>query len=241
MAFSQINSFSSSFLHNNPTTTTYDDISSTSLTYWYKFNSGDINSSNKVYNYADSTYDATAISGASIDTSTYKTGSGSLYVNGGSYVAIDTFTSSLTGITIACWFKITTSSWARLFDFGNNSSSNNILFAMNGIPSVYRGTVENQPGSIGTYANGNWYHIVWTLSAVASSSVANCTWRIYINGSQIYTDTNYYPNAVSRTRNYIGKSNWSGDPSTSGYIDDFRYYTRAISASEALQLYNHTK
>lgn len=158
------------------------------------------------------------------------------------YVDIDTFTSTISGITIACWFKVTTGGWARLFDFGNGSSDNNILFALAGIPSVYRAANKTQP-SIGTsYADGNWYHLVWTLSAVASSTTTTCTWNIYINGSSVYTSsTNYYPSVVSRTINYIGKSNWASDPATNGYIDDFRYYTREISSSEALQLYNHTK
>ena len=64
MAFSQINSFSS-VLHaksNRP-----DDISSTSLKFWYKFNDGDI-VGGRLYNYVTSTYDATVLNGAAINT-----------------------------------------------------------------------------------------------------------------------------------------------------------------------------
>lgn len=162
-------------------------------------------------------------------------------MNGSSqYIDIDDFTSSTSGITIACWFKTSSGSWARIFDFGNGSASNNILFSPNNGPSVYRGTSQTtQPGSIGTYADNNWNHLVWTLSA---SSASTCTWNIYINGSNKYTNSSAgYPSAVSRANNYIGYSNWSADGYTTGYFDDFRYYSREISSSEVTQLYNYTK
>ena len=239
MAFSQINSFSS-FLQKKPNTT--PDISSTSLDYWFKFNSGDINSSNRVYNYATSSYSATVYNSASIDTTTYKTGSGSLYLNGSSqYVDIDDFATSTGGITIACWFKTSNGGWKRIFDFGKGQINENILFSPNNGPSVYRGTSQiTQPGSIGSYADGNWNHLVWTLSA---SSGSTCTWNIYINGSNKYTNSSagYPSSGINRTNNYIGYSNWSADGYTTGYFDDFRIYSREISSSEALQLYNHTK
>jgi hypothetical protein len=246
MAFSQINSFTSGFIHkqNRP-----DDISSTSLKFWYKFNSGDI-VGGRLYNHVTSTYDATVLNGAAIDTTTYKTGSGSVYLNNAysQYIDIDNFTSTTSGITIACWFKTSTGGWRRVFDFGNGSTNNNILFALNGVPSVYRGSSVTQPGSIGTYSDGNWNHIVWTLSAPTTTTTTTCTWNIYMNGSLKYNNTTaspvftaYYPSAVSRANNYIGYSNWSSDGYTTGYFDDFRYYTREISQSEAIQLYNHTK
>jgi hypothetical protein len=237
MAFSQISSFSSILCKRANT----PDISTTSLNYWYKFNSGDI-VNNRLYNYATSTYDATVYNSPSFNTSTYKTGSSSLYLNGSSnqYIDIDDFTSSTSGITIACWFKTSSSDWARIFDFGNGSASNNILFSPNNGPSVYRGTVQiTQPGSVGTYADNNWNHLIWTLSA---SSGSTCTWNIYINGSNKYNNTSAgYPSVVSRVNNYIGYSNWPIDGYTTGYFDDFRYYSREISSSEVTQLYNHTK
>lgn len=164
MAFSQISSFGSILCKKTNTTA---DISTTSLNYWFKFNSGDINASNKLYNYATSSYAATVYNSPSFNTTTYKTGSSSLYLNGSSqYIDIDDFTSSTSGITIACWFKTSSGNWARIFDFGNASGNNNILFSPNNGPSVYRGTSQaTQPGTIGSYADNNWNHLIWTLSA----------------------------------------------------------------------------
>lgn len=237
MAFSQINSFSS-FLHKKPNTT--PDISSTSLDYWFKFNSGDI-VSNRLYNYATSSYSATVYNSASINTTTYNTGSGSLYLNGSTqYVDIDDFATSTGGITIACWIKTSSGGWKRIFDFGTGQSSDNILFSPSNGPSVYRGSEANQPAGSWGFANGNWNHLIWTLSPPTGTT---CTWNIYKNGSVMNTYTTYfYPSSdVTRTNNYIGRSNWSADGYTTGYFDDFRMYSREISSSEALQLYNHTK
>jgi hypothetical protein len=38
--------------------------------------------------------------------------------------------------------------------------------------------------------------------------------------------------------NYLGFSNWGGDGYSTGYIDDFRYYSRVLSTLELTQLYN---
>ncbi len=39
-------------------------------------------------------------------------------------------------------------------------------------------------------------------------------------------------NNLIRTNNYIGRSNWSGDPCFKGLIDEVRVYNRALTASE---------
>lgn len=76
------------------------------------------------------------------------------------------------------------------------------------------------------------------------------TCRIYKNGveqntkvgnwSSGYVDSasdlgsayGYLPSNVTRTRNYIGKSNWSDDPAFNGAIKYVRIYTSALSTSD---------
>ena len=42
---------------------------------------------------------------------------------------------------------------------------------------------------------------------------------------------------LSRTNQYLGRSNWPGDEYFNGSIDDFRVYDRALSANEIRLLY----
>ena len=39
-----------------------------------------------------------------------------------------------------------------------------------------------------------------------------------------------YPASISRSSNYLGRSNWNGDPYFNGAIGDFRLYDRMLSA-----------
>jgi hypothetical protein len=64
------------------------------------------------------------------------------------------------------------------------------------------------------------------------------TWRVYINGvlSFNYTAANTVDNVVLNN-NLIGTSNWNSDPAFNGLLDEFRTYTRELSAQEVSDLY----
>jgi hypothetical protein len=80
--------------------------------------------------------------------------------------------------------------------------------------------------------NNTWFHVVWTLTTGG-------VWKIYINGSLVNTFTGKnYPVIVTRSNNYFGRSNWSGDGYFNGRIDDFRVYNRVLSDSEAANIYS---
>jgi len=168
---------------------------------------------------------------------------GSLYLNASSsqYASIDSSSLNLTnnGLTFACWFNLTSSGYSRLFDFGNGPNSDNILYAPSvGAIGVYQGGNSKQVNIGNSLADGKWYHFVWTLS-YASQGSSTSIWNVYINGQIFYTNnTGYYPNIITRTKNYIGKSNWVSDPYTTGYINDFRIYNRVLSLDEVKTLYN---
>lgn len=49
----------------------------------------------------------------------------------------------------------------------------------------------------------------------------------------------YFPRSVNRTINYIGRSNWDGDPGYNGNIDDFRIYKGALTQQNVTKLYNY--
>ena len=92
---------------------------------WYKFNAGDIGT-NTIYNYATGTTNTT-VGTPSLDYTTYKTGTSSLYLTGTQYIIPPTFNfSSYSGNTFSFWFKIPsksiTTDGACLVQFSNNTS-----------------------------------------------------------------------------------------------------------------------
>ena len=200
------------------------------LLFHYRFNQGDINASGLLANYASGTakYDAT-VSGATINTSLQKFGTGCLYLNGSSqFVTLPSYTSDLNGISICCWVK-TTGMDAMIFNSGNAPTAPATVNETFGITvnlwyqTVYRLTQTTKSESANFFLNdGNWNHIVWTLQC--TNTVTNKgTWRIFVNGSNLAEYTNfYYPSAIERVNNYFGKG-FGILPYFNGYLDEFRY------------------
>jgi hypothetical protein len=81
--------------------------------------------------------------------------------------------------------------------------------------------------------NNTWNHISWSLSKTNG-------WNIYLNGNLYISYTNgYYPTSnLTRTLNYIGKSNWTGDPAFEGNITDFRIYNSVLNSTEIKSIYD---
>jgi rhamnogalacturonan endolyase len=144
--------------------------------------------------------------------------------------------SELDDITISTWVKLTSlDTWARVFDFGD--STTNYLFltpqSSTGRPRFAirtPGVGEQVVDSSSSLPIGVWTHVAITL-------VGN-TARLYINGVQTGSNTavTLNPSSLGETAaNYIGKSQWP-DPALNGAIDDFRIYSRGLSAVEVQAL-----
>jgi hypothetical protein len=218
------------------------------LIVYYRFNIGDSNGTD-LYNFATipPVADAKLINGASISSSDPKAGSGSLFLNAAQsqYVKIANLTTGNNGLTFAFWFKSNRSGpWARIFDFGNGPSSDNIDFtvSMNGTSKpgfeVYNSGSSLEPTINVNHNNNVWYHYVWTLTYSAYNS-RNSTWKIYTNGNFTSTyNNNYYPKDISRSNLFIGKSNWN-DAYFNGYMGNFRIYSRVLNDAEITSLYNY--
>jgi hypothetical protein len=132
------------------------------------------------------------------------------------------------------WVKvIQVTSWARAFDFGSGQYQNNILIALT-VGTTSKPTFHFYSSSVASQLNTQyplqlnvWYHLAAVLKAHNQS--------IYINGvlvaSMIATFTS--PNVV-RTNCYIGKSNWVSDQNANAYVDDLKFYDKALSQEEIL-------
>jgi hypothetical protein len=146
--------------------------------------------------------------------------------------------STLNDFTITAWVRPNTfGTWARIFDFGTGTT--NYMF----LTTQYTGTAPNaaKPRFAFRVANaaeqginssialtaGAWSHVAVTLSGN--------TLTIYVDGTAagINTSVTNRPSQLGiTTQNWLGDSMWSGDPSLNGLLDDFRIYTRALSAAE---------
>lgn len=133
-------------------------------------------------------------------------------------------------ITITTWVLYRgTSSWQRIFDFGNgedeymfltpSASSGNLRFAI-------KNGGDEQFLEASTSIAGYWNHVAVTLS-----SSKTC---IYVNGELVAESDriDISPIDFKPVLNYIGRSQFVADPLLNAYIDDFRIYNYALSANE---------
>lgn len=129
-----------------------------------------------------------------------------------------------------------TQNWERIFDFGNGQANDNILVGRSGTTDnlafeIYTsGTSYGQCGSSNLISNSTWAHYAVTVDGT------NCRW--YKNGNLAST-TSYtgLPRNVTRTSNFLGKSNWSGDGYLESGIGEISVYTRALNAGEIWQYF----
>ena len=141
-------------------------------------------------------------------------------------------------VTFAAWVKYDAfKSWSRVFDFGNGENNNNILMAH--YQTTSSGRFSHRVTSTSTYelggsnnlASNTWLHRVGVIEA-------NGNMRLYLNGSLVASNaSSFVLPTLTRTQQYIGRSNWSVDGYLDGLIDDFRIYNRALSATEVSNLH----
>ncbi|MBQ0056366.1 MAG: RICIN domain-containing protein [Bacteroidales bacterium] len=162
---------------------------------------------------------------------TKKEGESSLNFNGTSaYVLLPAAVGSLPQMSVSMWFNNSnyTSSWVRLFDFGNGTDQYMFLTPSNGseMRFVMKNHGDEQILSAPKIGTG-WHHIMVTIG---ESEIA-----IYVDGElkAQTSDITLRPSDLCTMLNYIGRSQFSADPLFKGYIDDFRIYNYALSADDA--------
>ncbi|HOL90079.1 MAG TPA: immunoglobulin domain-containing protein, partial [Anaerohalosphaeraceae bacterium] len=144
----------------------------------------------------------------------------------------DGFANFRSGLTFTVWAKPTaTASWARFFDFGNGADAGNIYFSRNGTGADL--TFSTLGGSV--TASGVLALNEWQWFAVTVDETGNAV--IYKNGVSVQTGTVTIPAVVTRTSNFLGKSNWAADALYKGLMDEIRLYNYALTADEIATLY----
>jgi hypothetical protein len=198
---------------------------------------------------------AVAGTGTATFSTTHMVGTHALNLGGtsntnGGYVNIPASLNTMgatTTITIACWVNITTDrAWARVFDF-NNSSTTGYMFLTTfqnvATPNSVRFAItttgnagEQQISSTARLSTGTWHHIAVVLGAGATY-----TGTLYVDGAVAGTNAamTLRPSSIGNTaNNWIGRSAFVADPYFSGLVDDFRIYSRALTAAEVTAVFN---
>jgi hypothetical protein len=151
------------------------------------------------------------------------------------------------GITIMAWVKLTSNTnWNRIFDFGNSTTSYLFLSPQNGASGTLRfaittGGGEQQINWNTNLSTGAWHQVAVTFSGgtgIPGLTGSGGTGVLYVDGAAVGVSESLTlnPSSLGNTvNNYIGKSQFSGDPCFNGSMDEFRIYNGALAANEIAQ------
>lgn len=143
-------------------------------------------------------------------------------------------------VTVALRVKLSTNSanWARIFDFGSDTSKNMFLTPRAGARNALRfaittggGRGEQQLNYAYNFPTNTWKHLAVVLS--------KDTGTMYLDGVEVAKNTSMTlnPSALGETaNNWLGDSQRTADPTLDGAIDDVIVSCRAYSATEVAWL-----
>jgi hypothetical protein len=149
----------------------------------------------------------------------------------------DGYSNFYNGCTVSVWaYPTAVKTWARFIDFGNGSSSDNIWFGrQNNTNNLeFEGWTGSSSAGVVTAADVIALN-AWQMFTATVDSSGNA--KLYKNGQPIATGTTGITR-VTRTNNYIGRSNWSGDQYYQGNMDDVRIYNYCLTDAQVLALYS---
>lgn len=143
------------------------------------------------------------------------------------------------GFTVELWAKPTAAGfYSRFIDFGETSGtgSKNILFyrvdtTNNLMFTTGNGSAYASISATNGIINNEWHHYAGSVDSSGNA-------YIYRDGQIIQSGALYVPANVSRTYNFIGKSNWTGgDALFQGYLDEIKISNTARSAEQIAESY----
>lgn len=214
----------------------------TNLNLWLKADNGVARSGTNVTTWNDQS--SNSLNGSAFNTPTFVENANNynpaISFNRSSNEYIDLpngFANFTAGISIYVVAKNTSNennNWERYIEFANGAGNNNILFARsatsnNGAFEVYNGGSSSGRATANNLIINNANNIYATVMAGGTSGTER-TPKIYRNGLSINaSDPTGVPQNVTRTNNYIARSNWGGDAYFNGEISEVIVYNGSNS------------
>jgi hypothetical protein len=140
--------------------------------------------------------------------------------------------------TIEVYVRHESFNWkSRVLDFGSGPSSDGVV--LNNKDSMSTLTFSDRQGSAGKWLLvpdvlelGVWTHIVVTVSGASA--------KMYKNGELVGEDTNWHePTVLTRTQNWLGRSQWPNDAYFHGSIAFVRmWHGLGLQGGDVQALYN---
>jgi uncharacterized protein len=150
---------------------------------------------------------------------------------------------TVTSVTITLWVNVRADqAWQRVFDFGSSTNVYMFLTPHAGGTSVARfaistsgnaTTSEQRLDAPGILPVGTWTHVAIVLGTGGGT--------LYINGAAAGTNaalTLRPADLGAAANNWLGRSQFTADPSFNGQIDELRIYASALTAAQIMTIYN---
>lgn len=145
----------------------------------------------------------------------------------------------LRDFTLSIWVRPdAVPNWTRIVDFGSGTDRYLFLTPRNSLTGRLRYAItaggngaEQWIDGAGPLPTGVWTHIAVTLAGAVGT--------LYVNGAPVGSNPamTLRPADLGRTtNNWLGRSQFGGDPYFDGAIDEFRLVDRALSADEVAAL-----
>ena len=238
--------------YNNSLGVGYNAVDIGGLAMYYAFDPSAGIVGSTLYDYASilQLADGIVYNNATIKTAIPMIGNGNLYVSSASsqYVSLGSVTMPTgvlnAGFSLAGWFYIlgTQATNAVVFCLNSGTSianGNNILMYYNTLLGAWEFLITGCTPYIMNnvqIAPNTWNFFAVTIQYQGSGNTGTL-YNYYLNGSLVNTISSTWPSGVSYTNNTIGYA--SGLGYFNGYIDDFRVYTRTLTANDVLSLWDY--
>jgi len=144
-----------------------------------------------------------------------------------------------TDLTVATWVRLTTNTaaWARIFDFGTNTTVYMFLSPRADATDILRFAITTTGNGAEQRLSFPFVFPITTWKHVAVTLGGN-TGRLYIDGAEVTNNAAIALNPVdlgATPNNWLGQSQFP-DPAFDGAIDDFRISCRAYTPAEVTAL-----
>ena len=148
--------------------------------------------------------------------------------------SLSNFTSGMTIISVANMG--TAQNYARLIDIANGGPNNNILICRNATTNnlmceFYSGTTSAFIHTVtGGVLNSQWAFYAWSFNTTTSTVRVNNTISTVSKSATM-------PVNISRTINYVGRSNWAADSYFNGSIQTLLMYNKYLDETQITKIY----